>query len=153
MTRFAAQGGGSGSIYTGGTFSGNPLVMAAGLAAVDEMAATRETLYPALAEKTHRFANAINQFCREENLPAQLMHLGSMFHLHFQADPIESSRDFTRQHAAAEREFYLHLIGHGVIVPGVHLAFFSAAHNDEDVDAVIAAFQQSFHDLRTDGLI
>ncbi|MCH8077285.1 MAG: hypothetical protein IIC64_15885 [SAR324 cluster bacterium] len=37
--------------------------------------------------------------------------------------------------------------------PGIHLAFFSAAHDDKDVDAVIAAFQQSFRDLRADGLI
>ena len=37
--------------------------------------------------------------------------------------------------------------------PGIHLAFFSVAPSDEDVDAVIAAFQQSFRDLRADGLI
>ncbi|MDP7549435.1 MAG: hypothetical protein QGF20_19265, partial [Alphaproteobacteria bacterium] len=66
---------------------------------------------------------------------------------------IESSRDFNSDHAKAEKQFYLHLLGHGVIVPGIHLAFFSSAHTPDDVDTVIEAFKQSFLDLRADGMI
>ena len=54
--------------------------------------------------------------------------------------------------ASEEREFYLHLLGRNVIVPGVHLAFPCAANSPEDVDRIIAAFKESFLDLRADGL-
>ena len=39
-----------------------------------------------------------------------------------------------------------------MIIPGVHLAFLSAAHTPEDVDTIIEAFKQSFLDLREDGV-
>ena len=41
----------------------------------------------------------------------------------------------------------------GVIVPGIHLFFLSAAHTADDVDQIIEAFKQSFLDVRADGLL
>lgn len=139
-------------IFSGGTFSGNPLTMAAGTATVGHLRQHPE-IYPYLMEQGDRFRNAINDFCREHQIPAQVMNAGSMFHLRFQGGSIESSRDFREDNAVAEREFYLHLLNRGVIVPGIHLAFFSAAHTPEDVDTVIDAFKQSFQDVRENGLI
>ena len=81
------------------------------------------------------------------------MQAGSIFHMHFQREPIETSRDITHDNPKAEREFYLHLMNHGVIVPGIHLFFLSTAHTPEDVDKVIDAFKQSFLDVRADGLL
>ena len=98
-------------------------------------------------------AAEVNTFCEEHNLAAQLMNAGSMFHLRFQSSRIDSSRDVTRDGRWAEREFYLHLLGYGVIIPGIHLAFTSAAHRPEDVDQIIDAFKRSFMDLREDGLL
>ncbi len=80
------------------------------------------------------------------------MNAGSTFHLRFQGTEINSSRDLSEDGKWAEREFYLHLLGYDVIIPGIHLAFLSAAHTPADVDTVIGAMQQSFLDLREDGL-
>ena len=71
----------------------------------------------------------------------------------FTPGAINSSRDIQRDWRIAEREFYLHLLGHDVIIPGIHLAFFSVAHASEHVDVVMKAFIDSFEDLRADGLI
>ncbi len=140
-------------IFSGGTFSGNPLTMAAGVAALSYMREHRDTLYPYLREQGNRFAEAVNGFCRDNAIPAQVMNAASMFHLIFQGGEIGGSRDITSENRRAERQFYLHLMNHGVIVPGIHLAFFSAAHTPEDVDLVIDAFQASFLDVREDGLL
>lgn len=140
-------------IFTGGTFSGNPLAMSAGIAATTYMRDHKETIYPYLMEQSNRFAAEINQFCRDHQVPAQVMNAASVFHLVFTPGEINSSRDFSRDWRIAEREFYLHLLGHDVIIPGIHLAFFSAAHKPEDVDMVTAAFKESFNDLRADGII
>ena len=140
-------------VFSGGTFSGNPLSMAAGLAAVGAMAESKHTLYPYLMEQGNRLAQAVNGFCRAHNFAAQMMNAGSMFHLHFQSAPINSARDLEKGGRWAEQEFYLHLLGHGVVIPGIHLAFISAAHRPEHVDQIIDAFEASFMDLREDGLL
>ena len=139
-------------IFSGGTFSGNPLSMTAGLAAVGEMRDRRETLYPQLMAQGDRLAREVNDFCQAHQFGACLMNAGSMLHLHFQSGPIDSSRDLRKEAPWLEREFYTHLLGHDVIIPGIHLAFLCAAHSDDDVDRIIDAFQQSFLALREDGL-
>ena len=139
-------------MFSGGTFNGNPLSMTAGVAAVTEMRDTKDTLYPYLMAQGNRLAAEVNDFCMEHQFQAQLLNAGSKVHLRFQGTPINSARDITEDQKTVEQEFYLHLLGYNVIIPGIHLAFLSAAHRPEDVDAIIAAFKQSFLDLREDGL-
>jgi glutamate-1-semialdehyde 2,1-aminomutase len=153
MELFGGDRGRDDGVFSGGTFSGNPLTMAAGTAAIGYLRDNRDDIFPYLMEQGNRFAEAINTFCLERQIPAQILNAGSMFHMRFQGGDIESSRDFNSDHAKAEKQFYLHLLGHGVIVPGIHLAFFSSAHTPDDVDTVIEAFKQSFLDLRADGMI
>lgn len=140
-------------IFSGTTFSGNPMSMVAGETMLRYLDEHRDEVYPYLAEQGNRMAEEINRFCEGEGIPARLLNADSMFHLHFGTRPIESSRDIDTSYAEVEREFYLHLLYHGVIVPGIHLAFISTAHTPEDVDRVIAAFKESFLDVRERGLI
>ena len=120
---------------------------------MEYMSEHKAEIYPYLHEQGDRLAREINEFCRSNNIPAQVMNAGSMMHLLFGEGTIESSRDIDHSHSKLEREFYLHLLGHDVIVPGIHLSFLSFAHKPEIVDEVIAAFKHTFEDLRQDGLI
>jgi glutamate-1-semialdehyde 2,1-aminomutase len=140
-------------IFAGGTFSGNPLTMAGGIGALEYLKENQEEVYPYLHEQGDRMATEINEFCRSNNIPAQMMNAGSMMHLIFGGETIESSRDLDHSHYSLEKEFYLHLLGHNVIVPGIHLAFISFAHKPDVIDQVIDAFKRTFEDLRDDGLI
>ena len=138
-------------IFAGGTFNGHPLTMVAGITILKHLKENQEEIYPYLHEQGNRIANEINEFCSSNNIAAQMMNAGSMMHLIFSGDHIESARDIGR--SKVEKEFYLHLLGHNVIVPGIHLAFISFAHKPEIVDQVIEAFKQSFIDMREDGLL
>ena len=140
-------------IFAGTTFAGNPMTMVAGAAAVGYMDEHRDELYPYLDEQSDRLADEVDRFLRVEEIPARMMHASSMFHLRFGNAPVESSRDLDQSFSEVEREFYLHLLNHGVIVPGIHLFFLSAAHSPEDVDTVIDAFQQSFREIKQRGLV
>ncbi len=151
MNCFSGKGGAP-WMFSGGTFNGNPLSMTAGVAAVTEMRDNKNRLYPYLMEQGNRLAAEVNDFCMKQQFQAQLLNAGSKVYLRFQNTPINSSRDISEDGKRVEREFYLHLLGHNVIIPGVHLAFLSAAHTPEDVDTIIGAFKQSFLDLREDGL-
>ena len=103
--------------------------------------------------KENRLAKEINEFCKMNNIPAKLMNAGSMMHLIFGGEEVHSSRDIDRSYYKIEREFYLHLLGHNVIVPEIHLAFISYAHTPEVIDKIIDAFKNTFEDLRSDGYL
>ena len=141
------------AIFAGGTFNGHPLTMVAGIAILEHLKENQEEIYPYLHEQGNRVASEINEFCVSNNIPAQMMNAGSMMHLIFSGESIESSRDIDQRLYKLEKEFYLHLLGHNVIVPGIHLAFISYAHKPEIVDQVINAFKRTFEDLREDGYL
>jgi len=141
------------AIFAGGTFSGNPLTMAAGFGALEYLKDNKDEIYPYLHSQGNRMAKEINQFCRSSNIPVQMMNAGSMLHLIFGGETIDSSRDIDHSQYKLEKEFYLHLLGHNVIVPGIHLAFISFAHKPDVIDEVIEAFKRTFEDLREDGHI
>ena len=153
-SRESSEGGPTGPrrIFSGGTFSGNPISMIAGHAAVSHLKEHPE-LYSELMERGTRLSDEINAFCVAEELPAQMMSAQSLFYLRFQRGVINSSRDVDSSLHDAEIEFYLHLLDKGVIVPGIHLGFISAAHTDEDVDQIVDAMKESFKDVRKKGML
>jgi glutamate-1-semialdehyde 2,1-aminomutase len=126
--------------------------MAAGIAALTQMRDTPD-LYPRLNSLGDRLAEGINRHARQHEMPVTMMNAGSMFHLRFADGEIRSSRDITNRYAEAEHLFYQHLQERGVLVPGIHLAFLSAAHTEADIDAVIDAVTASLDTLRNDGMI
>ncbi len=147
FTGLGAQRG----IFSGGTFSGNPMTMVAGTAAVGHMKAHPE-IYPYMNGEGDRLARALNDFSTARQLPVQMKNVGSMFHLYFQREPVESARDIRAHHAVAEKAFYLHALNRGVLVPGTQRAFLSAAHTTQDVDTLIDVFTASLLDVEADGL-
>ena len=75
-----------------------------------------------------------------------------MFHMFFQREPVDSSRDAHARHIDAQKAFYLHCLDRGVLVPGTQRAFLSAAHTDEVVDEIIEVFCTSLADVQNEGL-
>ncbi|MGA1372283.1 MAG: aspartate aminotransferase family protein [Pseudomonadales bacterium] len=138
-------------IFSGGTFSGNPLTMEAGAAAVGHLQAHPE-IYVELENRGNRLARSINEYCQSRQLPVQMKNVGSMFHLFFQREPIDSMRDVLAANTRAEKAFYLHALNRGVLVPGTQRAFLSAAHGDAEVDELIAVFTASLDDVQAEGL-
>ncbi len=147
FTGLAAERG----IFSGGTFSGNPLTMAAGAAALEHLKANPE-IYTTLERQTDHLSTSVNRFCEERQIPVQMKHVGSMFHLFFERDEINSMRDVKGLHREAEKAFYFHILNRGVLVPGTQRAFLSAAHTDEDVDRLIEVFNGSLADVQAENL-
>lgn len=138
-------------VFSGGTFSGNPLTMEAGKAMVSHLKAHPE-IYVRIDAQGDRLAAAINQYCENNQIPAQMKNVGSMFHMFFQREPVNSSRDANRVNVAAQKAFYLHALNRGVLVPGTQRAFLSAAHTDADIDRMIDVFTTSLADVRNEGI-
>ena len=102
-------------------------------------------IYTDLQRKSERLTTAINQFLQQGDYPAQLLSADSMFHLVFQREPVERGKAINPETLQLEHRYYAHLLKRGVIVPGIHLFFLSAAHSD--------AMTESFKAIRNEGLI
>ena len=71
----------SGPVYQAGTLSGNPVAMAAGLAALNQV--KRPGLYDELSEATKTLAEGIKTIADSLNIPMSVNYAGSMFGLFF----------------------------------------------------------------------
>jgi len=136
-----------GPVYQAGTLSGNPLAMAAGLAALRELA--RGHVYPAIEALGARLESGMKKAAAEAGIPVQFNRVGSMFCGYFTAEPVHNLADAMK----SDRVRFGRLF-HGLLERGVFLApsqfeagFISAAHSTEDIDRTIAAATEVFESL------
>ncbi|HET7235799.1 MAG TPA: glutamate-1-semialdehyde 2,1-aminomutase [Actinomycetota bacterium] len=125
----------TGPVYQAGTLSGNPVAVAAGIAALDLAAATDP--YPGL----ERTATALVRGIGHALDGVTINRAGSMFSPFFSAGPV---RDFAGA-SAADHERYAQLFGHmlqrGVLLPpsGYELWTLSTEHGDEEIGRIVEA--------------
>jgi glutamate-1-semialdehyde 2,1-aminomutase len=123
-----------GPVYQAGTLSGNPLAMAAGIAALEML--DEAPPYERLERLGRQVRDALAAACRAKGLPAQVPQTGSMFCLFFTEAPV---RDYAGALAADAQRFARFF--HGCLEAGVFLppsayetAFLSTAHEGAAVD-------------------
>ena len=136
--------------FYGGTFNGNMLTMAAGSAALEYLKEHPE-IYPQLEKKGDRLRKAVNNFCQEEELPAQMIGTGSMFCTHFTNKRIRSVRDLAEQNTKAATAFYPHLLDEGIFLPKIHMGFLSTEHRDADVERIAQGHINALKTLKQQG--
>lgn len=112
-----------GEVYQGGTLSGCPVAMCAGIATIQHLEAPG--FYEALEKKTARLVDVVRQ-----KVTPNVTHLGSLF------TPFLSLSDYAR--------FFKHMFANNIyVVPSPYEAnFVSAAHSDADIDATIDAINR-----------
>ena len=143
--------------WSAGTFSGNPVSMAASKAVLTYLRDHPEA-YTYLSRESNRLAHEVNSFCDEERIPAQVLVAESIMFLRIQEGKVKTARDDEGAEKLASMKeaddrFFTHLLHRGVVIPGVHQFHISTAHTPKDVDAVIEAFQESFLAVRGEGLL
>jgi len=131
-----------GPVYQAGTLSGNPLAMAAGLAALEEL--KNGAVHEQLEAKGARLETGLNAVAKKAGIPVITQRAGSMSCLFFSEQPVHNLADAMQ----ADRERFKKYF-HGMLAEGVYLApsafeaaFLSAAHTDADIDATIAAAEK-----------
>lgn len=151
MRMFLPKAGEQG-VFTGGTFTGNPLTMAAGTAAVTYYAEHPE-IYTSMAAQGDRLTAKFNEFAARHNMAVQMGNVGSMFHIYFQSGRVASSFDIDeRPMEQARQAFLMHALNLGVLISGGNRYYLSAAHTGAVVDRMIDVFEESLALVREDGL-
>lgn len=128
-----------GPVYQAGTLSGNPLVMAAGIAMLDTLADGK--VYRRIDELAHHLENGLRTAIRRSEAPASITRVGSMLTLFFRP---ERPRDYTEARESDTKmfgRFHAAMIERGIMLPPSQFEtwFVSAAHTETEIDATVAA--------------
>jgi glutamate-1-semialdehyde 2,1-aminomutase len=128
-----------GPVYQAGTLSGNPVAMAAGIAALEEL--SKRDAYRKLEELGEQLENGMNEAARKAGVPVQLNRIGSMFCAYFTDQPVHNLSDAMKCDRKRFAKYF-----HGMLAEGVYLApsqfeagFISAAHTPSDLEQTVTA--------------
>ncbi len=126
-----------------GTFSGNAITLNNSIAMIDYLVENNPIIYRDLAAKGDRLRDSFNEFARDKGIPACMTGIGSMWQVHM-SESFVIPRDRVKENEEAVEEFNLRLRLEGIFVPEhSHIAFFSTAHSEADVEELIRAVKAS----------
>jgi glutamate-1-semialdehyde 2,1-aminomutase len=136
----------AGPVYQAGTLSGNPVAVAAGIAALD--LAKQLDPYAGLTETASAVVDGLAQGLAASGSAVTVNRAGSLFSVFFSDEPI---RDFDGARAADHERyarFFHHMLDHGVWLPpsGYELWTLGTEHGPDEMKRVLeaaAAFEPS----------
>ncbi|MCB0755762.1 MAG: glutamate-1-semialdehyde 2,1-aminomutase, partial [Flavobacteriales bacterium] len=123
-----------GPVYQAGTLSGNPVAMAAGKAALEQL--LEPGFYPAMEKKTKKLVSAVLEHVEEKEYKVKMFSIGSIYWIAFSDRPsIRSAAEIDPESMNIYRKFYHALLDNGFYIgpSGYEVGFVSAAHSDEDI--------------------
>jgi glutamate-1-semialdehyde 2,1-aminomutase len=128
-----------GPVYQAGTLSGNPLAMAAGIAALEEL--FTGDAYGQLEKLGAQLEAGMKDAAKSAKIPAEFNRIGSMFCGYFTGQPVHNLTDALRSDRNRFAKFF-----HGLLAEGIYLApsqfeagFISTAHTADDIDKTVRA--------------
>jgi glutamate-1-semialdehyde 2,1-aminomutase len=128
-----------GPVYQAGTLSGNPVAMAAGIAALEELIAT--DAYTKLEALGATLEAGMREAAKQAGVAVTFNRCGSMFCGYFTSEPVHNLADAMKSDRERFKKYF-----HGMLDAGVYLApsqfeagFISTAHSAEDIDKTVKA--------------
>jgi glutamate-1-semialdehyde 2,1-aminomutase len=126
-----------GPVYQAGTLSGNPIAMAAGIAALEELESGGD--YCELEELGEQLEAGMRDAAKSAGVPVQFNVCGSMFCGYFTSEPVHNLADAMKSDRERFKKYF-----HGMLNEGIYFApsqfeagFISTAHTAEDIDKTI----------------
>lgn len=131
-----------GPVYQAGTFSGNPLSLAASQAVLGTL--DRATIRR-VEKRTAGLAALLRDTFADARVDAQVPSLGSLFSIFFSRDPVRNAEDARRSDGKRYVAWARKLLDGGVFVPQspYESLFLSVAHSDRDVASVGVAARRA----------
>ncbi len=136
-----------GPVYQAGTLSGNPVALAAGIAALEELEAT--AAYARLEALGAALETGLKAAAKAAGVAAQVNRCGSMFCGYFTAGPVWNLADAMKSDRERFKKFF-----HGMLAEGIYLApsqfesgFISTAHTAADIGRTIRGVAKALRGL------
>ena len=132
----AARGRHARQIFQSGTFTENPVAMAAGLAVLDVLES--EPVLERADRTGELLRTGLAELFATQGLAAAVTGTASIAQVHLGVQEVNNRRDVLRGDAEATRAFLLGMLAAGVLWPPGHPAVTSGAHSEEDIERVVA---------------
>ena len=134
----------SGKVYQAGTYSGNPVSVAAGLATL-KILRGRKGFYSGLEQKCLKLVSGLEGVAGDLGLRVQVNRVGSMFQMFLTAEPVT---DYASARKADNKKFMVmhrKLLDRGVFVPPSQFetCFLSSAHSDGDLKETVEGYRKA----------
>jgi glutamate-1-semialdehyde 2,1-aminomutase len=126
----------TGPVYQAGTYSGNPLSLAAGIATLNYIHAS-PGMYARLEENTRKIGEAC------EGADGSFVSLGSMFKYYFRKKAPGNYREAKEADTTRFRSFWEKMLQAGIFLPPSQFEtnFLSIAHGDGEIEAICQAYE------------
>lgn len=127
-------------VFMGGTFSANPMTMAASKALLNYLISNNDNVYGSLKENANYIKTSINEYCIKNNIPIRMIGLNSMLRLVFTDYAIKSRQDRDKYELEIDKqnEFYKYLVKEKkIFVNGNRIIFLSTKYTKEDTQYLI----------------
>ena len=132
-------------VHHSGTFAGNSVVMAAGLAALALLTPETIARLDALGE---RLRSGLERAARSAGVDARATGLGSLAALHLTASPVRNYRDALRSDREVMRYLHLALLNHGIFARAGGSFFLSTPMEEADIDATVDAVERALIEVK-----
>ncbi|MGH2691506.1 MAG: glutamate-1-semialdehyde 2,1-aminomutase [Actinomycetota bacterium] len=133
----------AGPVYQAGTLSGNPVAVAAGLAALDLI--DREDPYSELEKTAERLAEGMTTAFESSGVPHRINRVGSLFSVFFSDAPVRDHPAARAADHATYGRFFHAMLDRAVGLPpsGYEAWFLSTMHRDGEVDRTLEAAESA----------
>jgi len=141
-----------GPVYQAGTLSGNPIAMAAGLAALTELCLVDENgdKHQKLCQSTEKLAMGFKAAAERNGVSLSINYVGAMFGFFFtEEEKITSFAQSMKCDGEKFKRFFHLMLAEGVyLAPSAFEAsFLSTAHTDKEIEITLAAADKCFAQL------
>jgi glutamate-1-semialdehyde 2,1-aminomutase len=134
----------SGKVYQAGTYSGNPISVAAGLATV-RILRNDQNFYAKLEKKCRKLVNSLQGLSKDLSVHMQVNHVASMFQMFLTDKPVYDYASALKADSKRFLEFHKRLLGQGVFLPPSQFetCFLSSAHTEGDIERTVRCFDRA----------
>jgi glutamate-1-semialdehyde 2,1-aminomutase len=128
--------------HHGGTFAGNAISLAAGLATIEVL--ERPGVYEHIDKLGQQAREGLNAVFENRSFPAQAIGLGSLFAIHTTGKkPIKDVNSFLLCDHELSKSIFHHLLDNGIfmLTPETLHGAISYSHTEEDIDRLVSAMK------------
>lgn len=131
-----------GSIYQAGTLSGNPVCVAAGIAALHLLKTLNP--YKKLDSMTEYLCSGISQILNAKGIPHRINRIGSMFTLFFTDIDITDYDTAAQTDTKCYASYFCHMLKSGIYLPPSQFEanFISTAHTPACIEQTLSAIRR-----------
>ena len=133
------------NLAQGGTYNGNPLGMAAGLATMTELT---PDVYEELNRKGARVCEQLTEVFASHGVPVQVNGAGSLLALHFTDRAVVDYRSVAAADKKRMRDFFLGLVNHGMLMAPRGMGALSTPMAEPDIQEFVDAVDLVVAELR-----